>query len=102
MLCFQKTQLVRLGLLSVLAVFAASNNVRGQGAQTNKPEIVVQTGSAFPNARVVLSPDGRLLASVTFGENSIHLWDIDTSTNCGSSKQREATRFSACPASPKW
>src|SRR3954447_22549426 len=89
MLCFQKTQLVRLGLLSVLAVFAASNNVRGQGAQTNKPEIVVQTGSAFPNARVVLSPDGRLLASVTFGENSIHLWDIDTQHQL---RQFEATR----------
>src|SRR3954452_15586363 len=89
MLCFRKTQLIRLRLLTVLAVFADSSNVCGQGSQTNKPEIVVQTGSAFPNARVVLSPDGRLLASVTFGENSIHLWDISTQRQL---RQFEATR----------
>src|SRR3954453_17320419 len=65
-------------LQAVLAFLGALSNLCGQGSQAAKPEIVVQTGSVLPNSRIVLSPDGRLLASAAFGEYAIHLWDVDS------------------------
>ena len=65
-------------LPAVLAFLGGLNNLCGQGSPTAKPEIAVQTGSVLPNSRIILSPDGRLLASAAFGEYAIHLWDVDS------------------------
>ncbi|HEU4795994.1 MAG TPA: hypothetical protein VFT02_10220, partial [Pyrinomonadaceae bacterium] len=44
-----------------------------------KPELVLQTGyNNFGAARLVFSPDGRLLATGTFRSNTIKLWETAT------------------------
>lgn len=40
-----------------------------------RPELVLQTGVTVPAANVVFSPDGRLLASMSFYGGSIELWE---------------------------
>ena len=44
----------------------------------NRPGIVLQTGSNSPTARIVFSPDGRILASMGAYTGSIVLWDWQT------------------------
>src|SRR5262249_1452118 len=41
-----------------------------------KPEIVLQAGITAPQIQVALSPDGRLLASMSKDGNSIKLWEV--------------------------
>src|SRR5262249_956152 len=40
------------------------------------PELVPQTGHAFPVWKLAFSSDGKLLASASFGEAQVILWDV--------------------------
>jgi hypothetical protein len=45
-------------------------------AAARRPEIVLQAGVTSPQTRIAFSPDGRLLASMGMGGNSIKLWEV--------------------------
>lgn len=55
-----------------------SNKARSQVAAPAKPEIVVQTGHASAISQLRFSPDGRLVASTTLGENVVKLWQVES------------------------
>ena len=61
---------------------SGSTNNSQSGSQTKeaKPELVLQTGynSLIGAMRLVISPDGRLLATSTFRSSTIKLWDTAT------------------------
>jgi WD40 repeat protein len=51
-----------------------------QGSREAKPELVLQTGygNLYGAARLLFSPDGRLLATATYRSNTIKLWETAT------------------------
>src|ERR1700741_4357815 len=59
---------------------AASNSQSGSQTKEAKPELVPQTGynSLIGAMRLVMSLDGRLLATSTFRSSTIKLWDTAT------------------------
>ena len=62
---------------SVLTAFLLSWCLAtAQTANSEKPEIVLQTGHAFPVRHIVFSRDARLLASSAFTQNSVELWEL--------------------------
>lgn len=70
-----------------------------------KPELVLQAGITSPQTQIGFSPDGRLLASMGMGGNSIKLWEVSTGRllrqlesaipSLGSSSLSRPFRFSA-------
>jgi len=56
------------------------NTSGNQGSREAKPELVLQTGYSnfFGAARLLFSPDGRLLATATYRSNTIKLWETAT------------------------
>ena len=48
------------------------------GPRAAKPELVLQTGVTAPPAIIALSPDGQLLASMSFYGGAINLWEVAT------------------------
>ncbi len=70
-----------------------------------KPEIVLQAGITSPQTQIGFSPDGRLLASMGMGGNSIKLWEVSSGRllrqlessipSLGASSMSRPFRFSA-------
>ena len=58
----------------------AANSSSNQGSREAKPELVLQTGYSnfFGAGRLLFSPDGRLLSTVTYRSNTIKLWETAT------------------------
>ncbi|MGA9773451.1 MAG: caspase family protein [Blastocatellia bacterium] len=48
------------------------------GQRAAKPELVLQTGITAPPAIIAFSPDGQLLASMSFYGGAINLWEVAT------------------------
>ncbi len=48
------------------------------GPRAAKPELVLQTGITAPPAIITFSPDGQLLASMSFYGGAINLWEVAT------------------------
>ncbi|HLA13205.1 MAG TPA: caspase family protein [Pyrinomonadaceae bacterium] len=46
------------------------------GATLHRPEIVVQAGITSPQTELAFNPNGRFLASMDWGGNSIKLWEV--------------------------
>jgi WD40 repeat protein/uncharacterized caspase-like protein len=59
----------------------ATSSTQSQQAKEAKPELVLQTGynNLIGATRLVFSPDGRLLATASFHNNAIKLWETATS-----------------------
>jgi WD40 repeat protein len=53
---------------------AASNSAP---AVAGRPELVLQTGHTLMVWKIIFSPDGRLLASNSFNDGAIKLWDVE-------------------------
>ena len=66
--------------LGIQAGGQTTNNSGNQGSREAKPELVLQTGYSnfYGAARILFSPDGRLLATATYRSNTIKLWETAT------------------------
>jgi WD40 repeat protein/uncharacterized caspase-like protein len=66
--------------LGIQSAGQTPNNSGNQGSREAKPELVLQTGysNLYGAARLVFSPDGRLLATATYRSNTIKLWETAT------------------------
>src|SRR6185369_17395147 len=66
--------------LGIQSAGQTPNNSGNQGSREAKPELVLQTGYSnfFGAARLIFSPDGRLLATATYRSNTIKLWETAT------------------------
>ncbi|HEV7857609.1 MAG TPA: caspase family protein [Pyrinomonadaceae bacterium] len=58
---------------------AANKQASSNSAQANagRPELVLQTGHTLMAWKIIFSPDGRLLASNSFNDGAIKLWDVE-------------------------
>ena len=66
--------------LGIQSATSTSTSQAGQQPREAKPELVLQTGynSYVGATRLVVSPDGRLLATATLRSNTIKLWETAT------------------------
>jgi WD40 repeat protein/uncharacterized caspase-like protein len=66
--------------LGIQSAGQTTNTSGNQGSREAKPELVLQTGYSnfYGAARLLFSPDGRLLATATYRSNTIKLWETAT------------------------
>src|ERR1043165_3032592 len=66
--------------LGIQSAGQTTNTSATQGSREAKPELVLQTGYSnfYGAARLLFSPDGRLLATATYRSNTIKLWETAT------------------------
>src|ERR1700741_663548 len=66
--------------LGIQSAGQTANTSGSQGSREAKPELVLQTGYSdlYGAARLLFSPDGRLLATGTYRSNTIKLWETAT------------------------
>ncbi len=68
-----------LGLPAQPAQTAPPPTAAAQSGTTKRPELVLQTGYPLGGATgLTYSPDGRLIATTTFNNNQVKLWDVAT------------------------
>src|SRR5690349_22393861 len=86
--------------LGVQSRRSTGNTTTDQRAREAKPELVLQTGynNLFGAARMVFSPDGKLLATGTYRSNTIKLWETATNRKLRDLSSSGQTTISIAPA----